>query len=75
MHVDNELVEFVTTGEQEYEEVLVQEGVPEPSVADFADTPPAQGKPRCITHILNNNWIYIYVLCIYVIGILGKLCA
>ena len=59
MHVDNELVEFVTTGEQEYEEVLVQEGVPEPSVADFADTPPAHGKPRCITLILNDIWIYI----------------
>ena len=52
MHVDNELVEFVTTGEQEYEEVieeyeevLVQEGVPEPSIADFVDTPLAQGRP------------------------------
>ena len=61
MHVDNELAEFMTTGEQEYkevideyeEEVLVQEGVLEPSVADFVDTPPAQGKPRCITLILN----------------------
>ena len=49
MHVDNELVEFVPTGEQEYEkiieeyeeEILVQEGAPEPSVADFVDTPPA----------------------------------
>ena len=68
MHVDNELVEFVTADEQEYEEVieeyeeevLIQEGVPEPSVADFADTPPVQGKPRCITSILNDHWIYIY---------------
>ena len=52
MHVDNELVEFVTAGEQEYEEeILVQEGAPEPSVADFVDTPPAQGKPQCITLI------------------------
>ena len=67
MHVDNELVEFVTAGEQEYEEVieeyeeeiLVQEGAPEPSFADFADTPPVQGKPLCITLILNNHWIYI----------------
>ena len=67
MHIDNELVEFVTADEQKYEkvieeyeeEVLVQEGVPEPSVADFADTPPAQGKPRCITLILNKHWIYI----------------
>ena len=49
MHVDNELVEFVTAGEQEYEEVieeyeeeiLVQEGAPKPPAADFADTPPA----------------------------------
>ena len=65
MHVDNELVEFVPAGEQEYEEVieeyekeiLVQEGAPEPSVAYFADTPPAQGKPRCrcITLILNKH--------------------
>ena len=70
MHVENELVEFVTIGEQEYkevieeyeEEVLMHEGVLEPPVADFADTPPAQGKPRCITLILNNNWIYICVV-------------
>ena len=63
MHVDNELVEFVTAGEQEYEEVikeyeeevLIQEGASEPSAADFADTSPAQGKPRCITLILNNH--------------------
>ena len=49
MHVDNELVEFVPTGEQEYEEIieeyeeeiLIQEGAPEASVADFVDTPPA----------------------------------
>ena len=60
MHVDNELVEFVTVGEQEYEEVieeyeeeiLVQEGASKPPATDFADTPPAQGKPRCITLIL-----------------------
>ncbi len=46
MYVDNELVEFVTAGEQEYEEIieeyeeeiLVQEGASEPSVADFADS-------------------------------------
>jgi len=48
MHVDNELVEFVIVGEEfkevieEYEEeVLIQEGAPEPPVPDFADTPPA----------------------------------
>ena len=61
MHVDNELVEFMIAGEQEYEkvieeyeeEILVQEGAPEPPTTDFVDTPPAQGKPRCITLILN----------------------
>ena len=59
MHVDNELVEFVSTDEQDYEEIieeyeeeiLVQEGALEPSVADFVDTPPAQGKPQYITPI------------------------
>ena len=73
MYADNEWVEFVTAGEQEYdevveeyeEEILVQEDVPEPpvtdfAVTDFADIAPAQGKPRCITLTLNNNWIYIY---------------
>ena len=63
MHVENELVEFVTAGKQEYEEVieeyeeevLVQEGTPEPPVTDFADTPSAQGKPQCITFILNKH--------------------
>ena len=56
IHVDNELVEFVPVGEHEYEEIieeyeeeiLVQEGAPKPSIADFVDAPPAQGKPRCI---------------------------
>ena len=53
MHVENELVEFVTVGEQEYEgvieeyeeEVLVQEEAPQPPTTDIADNPPAQGKP------------------------------
>ena len=53
MHVDNELVEFVPAGEQEYEEIikeyeeelLIQEGAPEPSVADFVDTPLAKASP------------------------------
>ena len=59
MHVDHELVEFVSADEQDYEEVieeyeeeiLVQEGALELFGADFVDTPPAQGKPRCITPI------------------------
>ena len=56
MHIENEAVEIMTFGEQEYdevveeyEEILVKEDVPEPPVTDFADTAPAQGKPRCIT--------------------------
>ena len=67
MHVENELVEFVSTGEQKYEEVieeyeeevLVQEEASEPPVTDIANNPPAQGKPRCITLILNNHYIYM----------------
>ena len=82
MHIDHELVEFVPVGEQDYEvvieqyedEILMQEGALEPFGVDFADPPPAQGKPRCITHILwlMNIYIYIYYV-IYVIGILWKL--
>ena len=79
MHVDNELVEFVHVDEPDYEEIieeheeeiLIQEEAPKPFVADFVDTPPAQGKPRCITLILNDHWIYM--MCIYVTGILWKL--
>ena len=63
MHVENGLVEFVSAGEQEYEEVieeyeeevLVQEEVSESSLTDLADNPPTQGKPWCITLILNNH--------------------
>ena len=74
MHVDNELVEFVPTGKQEFEdiieeyeeEILVQEGALEPFIADFVDTPPAQGKHRCITPIFEwslNIYIYDVHLC------------
>ena len=89
MHVKNELVEFVIAGEQDYEELieeyeeelLAQEGAQEPVGTNFADLTPAQGKPRCITLILNDQWIYIYiymcvcvcVMCIYVTVILWKL--
>ena len=63
MHVDNELVEFVPASEQEYEEIieeyeekiLIQEGAPELPATEFADTMPAQGKPRSITLILNKH--------------------
>ena len=73
MHVDHELVEFMPADEQDYEEVikeyeeeiLIQEGAPKPSVADFVDTPLVQGKPRCITPIF--KWsLNIYMMCIYV---------
>ena len=44
---------------EEYEEeILIQEGAPEPFI-DFVDTPSAQGKPRCITLILKDRWIYL----------------
>ena len=59
MHVENELAEIVTTDDhefeeiiEEYEEILVQEEVPEPPLTDSADTAPTQDKPRCITSIL-----------------------
>ena len=79
MHVENELVEIMTTGDHEFEEIveeyeeeiLMQEEVLEPSLTDSADTVPAQGKPRCITLILNKHWIYIYDVH-YIIGILWK---
>jgi hypothetical protein len=53
MPVENELMEFVTTGDQEYEEIieeyeeeiLVPEEIPEPSLTDLTNTPPAQGNP------------------------------
>ena len=72
MHVDYELVEFVPVDEQEYEEVieeyeeeiLMQEGAPEPFGVDPTDPSPAQGKPRCITPILMSTE-YIYVWCAF----------
>ena len=63
MHVENKLVEIMTTGDHEFEEIieeyeeeiLVQEEVSEPPLTDSADTTPAQGKPRCITLIFYNH--------------------
>ena len=71
MHEDHEFVEFVPVDEPDYEEVieeyeeeiLVQEGAPEPFGADFADPSPAQGNPRWITHILMITE-YISMMCI-----------
>ena len=55
MHVENELAEIVTIRDhefeeviEEYEEILMQEEVPESPLTDSADTVPAQGKPRFI---------------------------
>ena len=50
MPVDEQDYEEVI--EEYEEEILIQEGASEPFGADFADPPPAQGKPRCITPIL-----------------------
>ena len=63
MHVENELVEIMTTGDHEFEEIIeeyeeeifMQEEVLEPPLTDLANTTSAQGKPRCITLILNNH--------------------
>ena len=67
MHVENELVEIVTTDDHEFEEIieeyeeeiLMREEVSEPPTTDTADTTPAQGKPRCITLSLNNHCTYM----------------
>ena len=61
MHVENELMEFVTAREQEYQVVIeeYEEEVSKPSPTDLTNTPPAQGKLRCITLILNNHLIYM----------------
>jgi hypothetical protein len=72
MHIENELAEIVTTGDQEYEEIveeyeeeiLVPEEVPELSLTDHTDTPSAQGKPRCITFILI---ITEYIYCAFML--------
>ena len=72
LHVENELVEIVTTNDREFEEIvdeyeeeiLVREEVQEPPMTDSANTAPAQGKPQCITSIFHIH--VVCVLCIYV---------
>ena len=67
MHVENELTEIMTIGDHEFEEIieeyeeeiLMQEEVLKPPLTDSSNTAPTQGKPWCITLILNNHWIYI----------------
>jgi hypothetical protein len=66
MHVDHEEVEYVAAEEQDYEEVIeeyeeeifVPEEFQELPVTDTSDLAPTQGKPRCITLILQ---IFIYI--------------
>ena len=47
MHIENESVEIVTTGEHEFEEIVeeYEELVLEPPLTNSANTAPAQGKP------------------------------
>ena len=74
MHVENEMVEIVTTDDheseeiiEEYEEeVLMREEISEPPTTDLADTTPAQGKPRCITPTFLH---FILCLCIKFEGV------
>ena len=73
MHIENELVEIVTTDDCEFEEIikeyeeeiLVQEEVLELPLIDSADTAPAQGKPWCITLIFDNHCLYM--LCAFML--------
>jgi hypothetical protein len=59
----NELAETVTTGYQEYEEIveeyeeeiLIPKEVQEPLLTDFADTPPAQVKVLCLVLVISDN--------------------
>jgi hypothetical protein len=63
--VDQEYEEIV----KEYEEEVLIPEFSEPPVTDIADAAPTQGKPRCMTLILLID-IYIYLLCIYIAGII-----
>ena len=53
MPVDKQDYEEVI--EEYEEEILMQEGAPEPAGADPTDPSLAQGKPQCITPILNDH--------------------
>jgi hypothetical protein len=63
MHIENELVDYVTPVDQEYEEIIkeYEVEVSEPPVTDTVDSAPAQGRPRCITLILLII-VYIFVV-------------
>jgi hypothetical protein len=57
MHVENDLLEFGTADDKEYDEIIEEykehifmpEEFQESLVTDTADLALAQGKPRCIT--------------------------
>jgi hypothetical protein len=69
MHVENDLVEFGTADDQEYEEIVeeyeeeifVLEEFQEPPVTDSTNLAPAQGKPQCITHNFYNHYVCMYI--------------
>jgi hypothetical protein len=71
MHVDHEVDEYVAAEEQDFEEVIeeyeeeifVPEEFQEPPVTDTSDFASAQGKPRCITLIL--QILYIFKCCAF----------
>ena len=62
MHIENELAEIMTTGDHEFEEneeeILMQEEVPEPPLTDSAAAL-AQDKPQCITPYVDNHCLYM----------------
>jgi hypothetical protein len=66
MHVDHEKVKYMAAEEPDYEEVIeeyeeeifVPKEFQESPATDTSDLAPAQGKPRCITLILQ---IFIYI--------------
>jgi hypothetical protein len=71
MHVDHEVVEYVAAEEQDFEEVIeeyeeeifVPEEFQEPPATDTSNFAPTQGKPRCITLIL--QILYIFKCCAF----------
>ena len=64
------LLVLLLFGDHEFEEIIdeYEEEVLEPTLTDSADTAPAQGKPRCITLILNNHYIYMVRVLVSVTG-------
>ena len=82
LRVIAESAEIVTTGDHEFEEIveeyeeeiLMQEEVLEPPLTDSADTAPTQGKPRCITLIFYNHYMYICDVHLYYRNFMETIC-